>query len=154
VDPSGGGRGGRGMGGEMEPAAQAEAPTEGHAPVALPVEDGGAQRALHAIRLQRRGYEVHSAPSADAADDAVRVNRPDVVVLDIAVPERDGLSALQETLDTDPSLPVVLHTAYPGYADSFVAWAAEDYAVKSQDLAPLVGAIDSAVAGTREPAHG
>jgi len=138
----------------MEVSAHAEACRVDHAPVVLLVDDDEVQRSMYAVRLQRRGYEAHCAPSADAAVEAVRVSRPDVVILDIAMPERDGLSALQEMLDIDPSLPVVLHTAYPGYTDNFVAWAADDYIIKSQDLAPLVGAIDTAVAGTCETAHG
>jgi DNA-binding NtrC family response regulator len=138
----------------MAVLAHAEGCRADHAPVVLLVDDDGAQRAMYATRLQRRGYEVRCAPSAEAATQAVRASRPDVVVLDIAMPDRDGLSALQEILDNDPSLPVVLHTAYPGYTDNFIAWAAEDYIVKSQNLAPLVGAIDRAVAGTHEAEHG
>jgi DNA-binding NarL/FixJ family response regulator len=78
--------------------------------------------------------------------EQLRQERPDVVVLDIAMPERDGLSALQEILDADPALPVIIHTAYPSYADNFLAWAAEAYVVKSQDMTPLTQAIDNALA--------
>jgi hypothetical protein len=50
----------------------------------------------------------------------------------------------------DPSLPVIIHTAYPAYADNFLAWAAEAYVVKTSDLRPLLEAIRKAT-GRCEP---
>ena len=111
----------------------------------LLVDDDESQRQMYCLRLERHGYDVRQASGADAAVEALREKRPDVVVLDIAMPERDGLSALQEFLDIEPSLPVIIHTAYPSYADNFLAWAAEEYVVKSMDIAPLVEAIQKAL---------
>lgn len=111
----------------------------------LLVDDDQNQRESYRIRLERRGYRVRTASGADEAAAALREARPDVVVLDIAMPERDGLSALQEFLDTDPRLPVIIHTSYPAYADNFLAWAADAYIVKSQDIGPLLEAIDNAI---------
>ena len=115
------------------------------APAILLVDDDDAQREMYQVRLERQGYAVRSVASADAAMEALGEGRPDVIVLDIAMPERDGLSALQELLDRDPSLPVIIHTAYPSYADNFLAWAAEEYVVKSQDVEPLIQAIRTAL---------
>jgi DNA-binding NtrC family response regulator len=109
------------------------------------VDDDDNQRESYRIRLERRGYRVRAANGADAAMQALREERPDVVILDIAMPERDGLSALQELLDAEPGLPVVIHTAYPSYAESFLAWAADAYVTKSQDMNPLLRAIEKAV---------
>ena len=111
----------------------------------LLVDDDPAQREMYKIRLERKGYRVRMASSADDAVHALRQERPDVVVLDIAMPERDGLSALQEFLDMEPTLPVIIHTAYPAYADNFLAWAADAYVVKASDLTNLIAAIESAV---------
>jgi DNA-binding NtrC family response regulator len=123
---------------------------EGAAPDARPplilfVDDDENQREQYRIRLERQGYRVRSVDGADAAMEALRHERPAVVVLDIAMPERDGLSALQELLDADPGLPVIIHTAYPSYADNFLAWAADAYVVKSQDMSPLLEAVGNAV---------
>jgi DNA-binding NtrC family response regulator len=112
----------------------------------LLVDDDERQREFYERRLTRMGYVVRVASGADSALEQLRQERPDVVVLDIAMPERDGLSALQEILDADPALPVIIHTAYPSYADNFLAWAAEAYVVKSQDMTPLTQAIDNALA--------
>ena len=118
---------------------------EKQAPFVLFVDDDAEQREQYRIRLTRRGYRVRVAGSADAAMEALREERPDVVVLDIAMPERDGLSALQELLDADPALHVIIHTAYPSYADNFLAWAADDYVEKSQDIRKLLNALEKAL---------
>ena len=112
----------------------------------LLVDDDDRQRDMYRLRLERQGYRVRSVNGADAAVAALHEERPDVIVLDIWMPERDGLSALQEFLDIDAGLPVVIHTAYPSYADNFLAWAADSYVEKSADMAPLVEAIEKALA--------
>ncbi len=111
----------------------------------LLVDDDPNQREMYDRRLERKGYVVTLAESADAAVTCMRERRPDVIVLDIAMPGRDGLSALQEFLDIDPSVPVIIHTAYPAYAESFLSWAADAYIEKSSDLEPLIEAIEAAI---------
>jgi DNA-binding NtrC family response regulator len=111
----------------------------------LLVDDDANQREMYDRRLERKGYVVTLAESADAAVACMRERRPDVIVLDIAMPGRDGLSALQEFLDIDPSVPVIIHTAYPAYAESFLSWAADAYIEKSSDLEPLIAAIEAAI---------
>jgi len=109
------------------------------------VDDDPNQREMYRRRLERQGYEVNLAESADTAVERLRAQRPQVVVLDIAMPGRDGLSALQEFLDIDPSVPVIIHTAYPGYAENFLSWAADAYIEKSANIDPLITAIEDAV---------
>jgi len=109
------------------------------------VDDDPNQREIYQRRLERQGYQVHLAESADSAVARLREDRPHVIVLDIAMPGRDGLSALQEFLDIDPSVPVIIHTAYPGYAENFLSWAADAYIEKSSNIERLVSAIEDAV---------
>jgi DNA-binding NtrC family response regulator len=106
------------------------------------VDDDPNQREMYKRRLERRGYRVQLASDVDAAVSTLKSSRPDVVVLDLAMPERDGLSGLQEFLQIDPSLPIVINTAYPAYAENFVAWAADGWVEKTSDLAPLLTAIE------------
>ena len=109
------------------------------------VDDDPNQREIYRRRLERSGYEVETVDNADAAVSRFREERPAVVILDIAMPGRDGLSALQELLDIDPSVPVIINTAYPGYAENFLSWAADAYIEKSADIDPLLEAIEQAV---------
>ncbi len=110
------------------------------------VDDDPDPREMYQRRLERKGYRGELADSADDAVQSVQVQRPSVIVLDIAMPGRDGLSALQEFLDIDPSVPVIINTAYPAYAENFLSWAADAYIEKSSDLEPLVQAIETAIA--------
>jgi DNA-binding NtrC family response regulator len=112
----------------------------------LLVDDDAGQREMCRRRLERAGYDVRLADSADSAADQVRARRPAVVVLDIAMPGRDGLSALQELLDIEPAMPVVINTAYPAFVDNFLAWAADAYVQKTSDMAPLLSAIHTLTA--------
>ena len=116
----------------------------------LLVDDDANQREMYQRRLERMGYQVDLADSADTAVRQLRAARPGVIVLDIAMPGRDGLSALQEFLDIDPSVPVIINTAYPAYAENFLSWAADAYIEKSSDLGPLVAAIDAAIARSKD----
>jgi DNA-binding NtrC family response regulator len=109
------------------------------------VDDDEAQREMYRRRLERAGYNVRLADSADAATEEVRERPPEVVVLDIAMPGRDGLSCLQELLDIEPALPVIINTAYPAFTDNFLAWAADAYVTKTSDPGPLLSAIQTAV---------
>jgi len=60
--------------------------------------------------LELHGYSVSSAADGDAALAAVRANPIDVVVMDIKMPGRDGVSVLQEISVPPPR--VILMTAY------------------------------------------
>jgi DNA-binding NtrC family response regulator len=115
---------------------------EARAATVLFVDDDPNQREMYKRRLERRGYQVQLASDVDAAVSTLKSSRPDVIVLDLAMPERDGLSGLQEFMQIDPSLPIVINTAYPAYAENFVAWAADGWVEKTSDLAPLLTAIE------------
>ncbi|MFO8079290.1 MAG: response regulator [Armatimonadota bacterium] len=111
------------------------------------VDDDAAQREMYRRRLERAGCRVRLANSADAATAEVRERPPHVVVLDIAMPGRDGLSCLQELLDIQPAMPVIINTAYLSFTDNFLAWAADAYVEKTADAGPLISAIRDVVEG-------
>ncbi len=129
----------------MAHTAVREMHTDEGYPEVLFVDDEASQREMYRRRLERAGYNVRLAGSAEAAAEAVRARPPQVVILDIAMPGRDGLSALQELLDIEPGVPVIINTAYPILMDNFLAWAADAYVEKTSDLAPLLSAIRSVV---------
>ena len=111
----------------------------------LLVDDDAAQREMYRRRFERAGWRVRLADSADAATEQVRARAPQAVVLDIAMPGRDGLSCLQELIDIEPSMPVIINTAYPSFTDNFLAWAADAYVQKTTDPGPLLSAVREAV---------
>jgi DNA-binding NtrC family response regulator len=72
-------------------------------------DEPGMRDTLMAI-LEIHGYRVSSAPDGDTAVTAVREGAFDVVVMDVRMPGRDGVSVLEEMGDPPPN--VILMTAY------------------------------------------
>ncbi len=62
--------------------------------------------------LQHDGYAVTVAGTVADAVDHVRAHRFNAVILDLGLPDGDGLAVLKETHHLDPSLPVVIVTAH------------------------------------------
>jgi len=107
----------------------------------LIVEDDAAQRMLYEVELEEEGYDVLLAKDGFEAIEKVREHRPDIVVLDLMMPNMHGLDALRKILSINPNIPVIIHTAYSHYKNNLMSWAAEAYVVKSSDLTELKNAL-------------
>jgi len=70
----------------------------------LIVEDDQHERMLYEEDFTELGYEVRLAQDADVALAMIRDKRPDLVVLDINMPGKDGLDLLREIMDIDNKL--------------------------------------------------
>lgn len=108
----------------------------------LLVEDEANQRLLYQIELEEEGHEVVVAESGGQALRRVEEVQPDLVVLDLRMPEMDGISVLERMMDMNPRLPVVIHSGYERFKDHFMTWAADAYVVKNSNPNVLKGAID------------
>ena len=103
----------------------------------LVVDDDKNLAKMYEQELSDSGYEVGVRFSGVEALDAIGKRRPDLVVLDIAMPGMDGIEALSKILGKDKTIPVILNTAYATYKDNFMTWSADAYVVKSGDIGPL-----------------
>ena len=103
----------------------------------LIVDDEKNLRLLYEKELQEEGYDVLLAESANSALNIVEKESPDVVVLDIRMPGRDGIEAMGMILGKNHKMPIILNTAYNCYRDNFMSWSADAYLVKSSDLTEL-----------------
>ncbi len=115
----------------------------------LVVDDDENQRRLYAQEFRDEGYEVILAASGRAAIESVASDRPDIVVLDICMPDMDGLEALGAMIGADYHIPIVLNTAYASYRDNFMSWAADAYIIKSADLTRLKDTVRGLLEGGR-----
>jgi CheY-like chemotaxis protein len=79
-------------------------------PAVLVVDDEAGMRDTLVAILEIHGYRVSSAADGASALDAVRASPFDVVVMDIRMPGRDGVSILQDIGVPPPR--VILMTAY------------------------------------------
>jgi CheY-like chemotaxis protein len=103
----------------------------------LIVDDDRNLRTLYKAELEGEGYRVFVAQDGRKAIDFLETELPDIIVMDIRMPEMDGLEAMARVLKLQKNIPVILNTAYSSYLENFSTWAAEGYVVKSSDLAPL-----------------
>lgn len=112
----------------------------------LVVEDEQHQRELYAMELQDEGYEVDQAGNGREAVDLVKKNKYDLVVLDIRMPEMDGIEALGKILSRDKKIPIIIYTAYSNYKSNFMTWTADAYVTKSSNIDELKGKIKEILA--------
>jgi two-component system response regulator (stage 0 sporulation protein F) len=103
----------------------------------LIVEDEQSQRDLYSIELQDDGYEIDQATNGKEAVDKVVNNKYDLVILDIRMPEMDGIEALGKILSRDKKIPIIIYTAYSNYKSNFMTWTADAYITKSSNLNEL-----------------
>ena len=109
----------------------------------LIVEDEANQRLLYRRELEDEGYQVSEASGGREALDLLdKGELPDIVVLDISMPDMDGIETLGKILSRDNSIPIILNTAYSTYKDNFMTWSADAYVVKSSDLTELKSTIE------------
>ena len=97
--------------------------------------------------LVGRGYCVEEAHDGEQALDAYRKNRPDVVLLDLRMPGRDGLDILRELKAFDPTASVIILTAAQEQelVSKARAYGAIDYITKPVDLENLDSSLSSAM---------
>ena len=109
----------------------------------LVVDDEPEVRQLLGDFLAGRGYEVLVAATGMEALDAVEARRPDVVLLDVAMPGMDGVETLRRIVAADPPIPVIMITANAdiGLTSKLLAMGAADYIPKPFDLDYLEQAV-------------
>ena len=113
----------------------------------LLVDDEVSQGLMVKEELEDAGYQVSLVHSGPAALEHIGSERPDLVILDIAMPGMDGIETLGRLLAEDNALPVIIHTAYAQYRDNFMSWSADAYVIKaSGDLSTLLAEIEQVLA--------
>ncbi len=97
--------------------------------------------------LARDGHEVVSASTGDAALAAVREDPPDLVFLDLKLPDTDGLQVLRQIKELSPHVQVLIMTAYAdvGTAVEAMKLGAYDYLAKPIDFENLAVTVRNAL---------
>jgi DNA-binding response OmpR family regulator len=106
----------------------------------LIVDDDANIQRLYKEELEEEGYEVIIASTGKDALELFEKEKPDIVTLDILMPDIDGISLLRKMKEQRPNIPIIMSTAYD-YRDDFAVWASEAYIVKSADLSELKNTI-------------
>lgn len=105
-----------------------------------------------AERLTIRGMEVATASSAKEACEMVLKATYDVAILDLHMPQVDGLQAIDQMKTNNPRLPIILLTAHATVAKGVEAMklGAVDVLEKPADIRALIEKIRTVAAGPTE----
>ncbi len=99
-------------------------------------------------RMKLRGFEVATVNSGGAAIQAVKQDTPDVMVLDLKMPDLNGLEVLAKLKEDFPALEVIILTGHGSFeaGKEGMEKGAFDYIMKPVDLNQLIGKIEEAYA--------
>lgn len=105
------------------------------------------RKALRKI-LEAKGFGVSEAATGDEAVASYKKERPDVVILDVRMPGKDGLETLRELRGHDPDASVIMLTAVhdEDAAREALEAGAFEYITKSTDLDYLEMALMTKIA--------
>jgi DNA-binding response OmpR family regulator len=109
----------------------------------LLVEDDGLLGSAVQAGLEQAGYTVDWLRDGRLAGSALRDDQPDLLVLDLGLPGKDGLSLLAELRAGNSDLPVLVLTARDTVEDRIAGLdaGADDYLVKPFDLGELTARL-------------
>jgi DNA-binding response OmpR family regulator len=109
----------------------------------LVVDDDPEVRMATRDFLSSKGYEVTLAEGGREALRMIDASPPDVVLLDVAMPDMDGMEALKRMVATHPAMPVIMVTANADIeiTSKVLQLGAADYVPKPFDLDYLDQAI-------------
>lgn len=109
----------------------------------LLVEDDRVLAAALSRALRAEGFVVDHVDAGKAAVEAVAVSAPDLLVLDLGLPDMDGTQVLQQVRKSQPRLPVLVLTARDGVSDKVSALdtGADDYLCKPFEMDELLARL-------------
>ena len=106
----------------------------------LVVDDEAVLAEMVSMALRYEGWNIATAGDGAAALESARSQRPDVVVLDVMLPDMSGLDVLRKLREESPQLPVLLLTAKDAVEDRIAGLTAggDDYVTKPFSLEEVV----------------
>jgi CheY-like chemotaxis protein len=115
----------------------------------LLVEDNELNRDMLSRRLERKGFDVLMAADAVEGMSLARAHSPDLILMDMRLPDIDGWSATRQLKgdDTTRQIPVIALTAHAMDRDRDLALAAgcDDFDTKPVEIDRLLGKINALI---------
>ncbi len=118
----------------------------------LVIDDEQASCRTLKLHFEGLGFDVETAAAVEEGLAYIKSEHFDLVISDIRMPGRDGLSLLQEVQEFLPELPFIMITAFQDLDSTVAAMrgGAVDYVPKPIDLEELEAAVDKAVINSAE----
>lgn len=122
-------------------------------PRALVVDDAAENRMLVSALLIQQGFQVDQAADGEAAVETAEKTSPDLIVLDIGLPDIDGVEVCRRVRSFSDAH-VLMLTAQDTELDKVVGFeaGADDYVTKPFSVAELVGRVKAVLRRTRRSA--
>jgi two-component system OmpR family response regulator len=119
----------------------------------LVVEDEPNIRELLSTSLRFAGFEVHTAGDGATAIKLAESQRPDLLVLDVMLPDMDGFAVTRRLRDAGRRMPIVFLTARDGTDDKVMGLTVggDDYVTKPFSLEEVVARIRAVLRRTGGP---
>lgn len=116
----------------------------------LAVDDEQMLTDLLAMALRMEGWEVRTASSGLEALQVAREFQPDALVLDIMMPDLDGMSVLRRLRESGDLVPVLFLTAKDGVSDRIAGLTAggDDYVTKPFSLEEVIARLRAVIRRT------
>ena len=113
---------------------------DGQPVTVLVVDDEPVLAEMVSMALRYEGWNIATAGDGSSAIATARAERPDVVVLDVMLPDMSGLDVLHKLRQENPSLPVLLLTAKEAVEDRIAGLTAggDDYVTKPFSIEEVV----------------
>ena len=105
-------------------------------------EDNKAIRELIANILGELGYKVDTVTNGYELLAYLEKNNPSIIILDLMMPEKDGLSILGTLKQISPYSRIIIYTGYREYENSVYARTADRFLVKGCSIEDLIKAVD------------
>ncbi|NLF03419.1 MAG: response regulator transcription factor [Actinomycetales bacterium] len=120
------------------------------------IDDEPSIRDLLTASLRFAGFEVHAGENGAQALELVRDTTPDLVVLDVMLPDLDGFTVTRRLREQGHHVPVVFLTARDAAADAVqgLTVGGDDYVTKPFSLEELVARIRAVLRRTGGPTGG
>lgn len=95
------------------------------------------------INLESEGYEVHVAEDGERGLELTRTLEPDLIILDVMLPKRNGLEVLHDIRSEGRAMPIIILSAKSAEMDKVAGLelGAEDYVAKPFSLAELLARV-------------
>ena len=116
---------------------------DGTALKVLTVDDEPSLTELLAMAMRYEGWEVTTAATGNDAVRAARAIKPDAIVLDMMLPDFDGLEVMRRIRTEQPDVPVIFLTAKDGVTDRITGLTAggDDYVTKPFSLEEVIARL-------------
>ncbi len=95
--------------------------------------------------LVETGHEVDSVYNGYELIAYLEKNNPSVIILDLMMPDKDGLSIIDTIKQVSPYSRIVIYTGHQEYENSVYARAVDRFLVKGRSIQDLIGTVEELI---------